>query len=116
LSVAVSGAEECEAKASPHLQTAVENLLENAAIHSESDQPEATVHLKNGSRKELTVSDNGPGIPDQELTVLEKGSEDALEHGSGLGLWLVKWIADRSDADLEFETGAAGTDVRLQFS
>jgi signal transduction histidine kinase len=116
LSVSVTGANTCQATASPHLQTAVENLLENAAMHNPAENPRATIHLSNGSKKQLTVSDNGPGIPDQELTVLEKGSEDALEHGSGLGLWLVKWIADRSDADLEFETGDDGTDVRLQFS
>jgi PAS domain S-box-containing protein len=115
LSISISGAEECHAMASPHLQTAVENLLENAALHNTSEQPEVAVHLTNGSQKRLTISDNGPGIPEQELTVLDKGSEGALEHGSGLGLWLVKWIADRSNADLTFETGDHGTDVVLTF-
>lgn len=116
LSVSVTGAERCPVTASPQLQTVIENLLENAAVHNTNPNPQATVHVVNGSEKRVTVSDNGPGIPEQEITVLEKGREDALEHGSGLGLWLVKWIADRSGATLEFETGEDGTAVSLQFT
>jgi PAS domain S-box-containing protein len=115
LSVSVIGSDECPIRASPHLQVAIENLLENAAVHNDSADPEATIELDDTDGLWLAVSDNGPGIPEQEITVLEEGTENALEHGSGLGLWLVKWIADRSGATLEFEANDAGTEVTLRF-
>lgn len=51
----------------------------------------------------LSVADNGPGIPDHEYEVLTAGEETALEHGSGLGLWLVFWVVDKSGGDLAFD-------------
>ncbi|WP_197409880.1 ATP-binding protein, partial [Haloferax profundi] len=65
----------------------------------------------------IHVTDNGPGIPDTELTVLESGTETPLQHISGLGLWLVHWIIDRSNGRLRFaENQPRGTVaiVRLQ--
>jgi PAS domain S-box-containing protein len=115
LSLSVTGPEECAITASPHLQVAIENLLENAAVHNDSARPEAVVRIDDTDGLWLTVSDNGPGIPEQEITVIEEGTEDPLEHGSGLGLWLVKWIADRSGATLSFETSGDGTEVTLRF-
>jgi PAS domain S-box-containing protein len=115
LSVSVTGPGECPVNASPHLQIAVENLLENAVVHNDSERPRATVRIDDSDGLQLIVSDDGTGIPAQEITVLEERSESALEHGSGLGLWLVKWIANRSNATLEFETDAEGTDVIITF-
>jgi signal transduction histidine kinase len=64
----------------------------------------------------LTVSDDGPGIESEELTVLDEAAETQLLHGSGIGLWLVKWVVDRSDATLCFDTGPDGTDVTIRFA
>ncbi len=36
------------------------------------------------------------GVPDNEGEVLGAAEETALEHGSGLGLWLVTWGCARS--------------------
>jgi signal transduction histidine kinase len=51
----------------------------------------------------IEVSDNGPGIPEQDRNVLKEGRETALEHGSGLGLWLVYWVVDKSGGVLGFD-------------
>jgi len=51
----------------------------------------------------IAVADNGPGIPDHEYEVLTAGEETALEHGSGLGLWVIFWIVDKSGGELTFE-------------
>jgi len=51
----------------------------------------------------IAVADNGPGIPDHEYEVLTAGEETALEHGSGLGLWLVYWVVEKSGGELTFE-------------
>jgi signal transduction histidine kinase len=64
----------------------------------------------------LRVSDRGPTIPAEEVAVLDAGHETPLAHGSGIGLWLVKWVADHSGATLTFERAEEGTTVELVFS
>jgi len=54
------------------------------------------------SRFVLTVEDDGPGIPDHEIEAVESGRETALEHGSGLGLWVVEWGAAAIGADVDY--------------
>ncbi len=62
----------------------------------------------------VTVTDDGPGIPEGELAVVRSGEETALDHGSGLGLWLARWGVERIGADLSFETGPEGTTATVE--
>jgi len=61
----------------------------------------------------VVVEDDGPGVPEGELAVVETGEETALDHGSGLGLWLATWATERIGADLSFEIGDDGTTATL---
>jgi signal transduction histidine kinase len=61
----------------------------------------------------VTITDDGPGIPQQEIEVLNAESETQLEHGSGIGLWLVQWIIDRSNGTVEIESAEDGSTVKL---
>lgn len=61
----------------------------------------------------ITVADDGPGLPSHERQVLEEGDESALEHGSGLGLWLVNWLVVQSGGDLTIETTDGGTTITV---
>ena len=72
--------------------TVVRNLVENAAQHNTASEPwvEVTVTVRDG-RVELTVADNGPGIPDQDRAAIDADAETQLEHASGLGLWIANW-------------------------
>jgi nitrogen-specific signal transduction histidine kinase len=86
------------------LDVAVSNLVENAVEHNDAAEP--TVRVECASDPDcvrVTVADDGPGIPEVERTVLTEGDETPLEHGSGLGLWLVHWIVTASDGDLSFD-------------
>ncbi|MFB6268766.1 MAG: sensor histidine kinase, partial [Halobacterium sp.] len=84
-------------------ETVVRNVVENAAEHNGADEPIVVVSASvDGDAVSLAVSDNGPGIPEQERAVLERGGESALEHGSGLGLWAVYWGVVRMGGDLSF--------------
>jgi len=86
------------------LETAVEYLVENAIQHSDSDEPAVAVEVgTTGDDVDIAVRDDGPGIPPVEREVLESGSETPLEHGSGLGLWIVYWLISQSDGHLSFE-------------
>jgi len=66
------------------------------------------------ARFRLTVDDDGPGIPDHEIETVESGRETALEHGSGLGLWVVAWGAAAIGADVDYaEREPRGTTVAV---
>jgi signal transduction histidine kinase len=113
--------EGCYAKIGSGLSFIVDNLVENAIQHNDSQQPAVTVTVQSVAREgtqwiELLVEDNGPGIPDIETAVLDKGKETPLEHGSGVGLWLINWLVDHVDGDLSFEENdPRGTRVVVRF-
>ncbi|PSP17002.1 hypothetical protein BRC62_05200 [Halobacteriales archaeon QH_10_67_13] len=96
----------------PQLRTALYNAVENAAQHN--DPPAMTVSVVAepvGDGLDVEVRDNGPGIPDQELVVLEDGQETPIKHGSGLGLWVMKLVAGNSAVEISYETRPDGTTV-----
>jgi signal transduction histidine kinase len=62
----------------------------------------------------VVIADNGPGLPEQDRTAITEGRETALEHASGLGLWLAHWLVDRSGGHLRFhDASPRGTVVEL---
>jgi signal transduction histidine kinase len=101
-------------RSSGHIETAIENLVVNAIEHNDADRKEVriTAHTR-GDCVEVIVADNGPGIPDHEIDVLQEREETDLRHGSGFGLWLVDWILDHSDGEVSFESDDDGTSVYL---
>lgn len=97
------------------VRAVVSNLVENALVHAETDAPRVVVALREDGPDavEVAVSDDGPGIPSGELAPLQAGTEDALTHGSGIGLWIAKWASRRLGGALSFETDEGGTTVAL---
>lgn len=90
-----------------HLTAAVGNLLDNAIEHNDTERPSVWItaeRAENDAYVHIRVADDGPGIPETEREVLRKGTETPLQHGSGLGLWLVYWIATMSRGEVTFET------------
>lgn len=109
---------EIDVKANVELATEV--LVENAIVYNDQPVPEVeiAVTLTNGSgpgpNAVLTVSDNGPGIPDEERTVIEEGEETPLFHGSGLGLWIVHWTVTLAGGQVEIiDREPRGTTVSI---
>jgi signal transduction histidine kinase len=105
----------------PTVATAVEQILDNACRYNEGDRQRVRVSTGVGNRDGrsvawITVQDDGPGIPEQEQSVLKEGRETALEHGSGLGLWLVYWVVRESNGRLGFDVrNGEGTKVTMEF-
>ncbi|WP_434521508.1 histidine kinase N-terminal 7TM domain-containing protein [Halorubrum sp. AS12] len=113
--VTVTAPESAVVSADELLESAVRNVLENAVVHNDGDDPhvEASV-VADGDRFRIDVADDGPGIPPVERAVFSEARETALEHASGLGLWLVHWIVTESGGDLEIDTREpTGTVVRM---
>lgn len=107
--VSVTTPESAVAESAPRLETAMWELLENAAKHA-GEGPNVAVSVRvDAAGVVIRVSDGGPGLPEQEREVLVSGTETPLVHGSGLGLWLVYWVVESLDARLtvpESEEGA----------
>ncbi|MFC7046110.1 histidine kinase N-terminal 7TM domain-containing protein [Halobacteriaceae archaeon GCM10025711] len=86
------------------LEDVFSNLVENAAEHNTNPDPHVWVSVEaRDERVRVAVADDGPGIDDYERSVLERGTETQLEHGSGLGLWLAKWGTDIGGGTISFE-------------
>ncbi|QLH84697.1 PAS domain S-box protein [Halosimplex pelagicum] len=100
------------------IELALTELIENSVeyggdgvhVRVESDRSEGRVDLR--------VDDDGPGIPDYERTVVDESTEiTQLEHGSGLGLWIVRWVVDSCGGRLRFEeSDLGGTAVVLSLT
>jgi PAS domain S-box-containing protein len=81
-------------KAKEALKEAIRELVMNAVKHS-GPAPTVSVTVSDDTTENgvsVTVSDDGPGLPAVEQTVLERGYETPLAHSSGLGLWFVNWV------------------------
>jgi signal transduction histidine kinase len=105
----------CRLPFGSNMGLALENLIENAAQHNDAPNPVVYITVaETGEGVTISISDNGDGVPAAELAVLETGEESALEHGSGMGLWIVKWVIENSAASIEFETGEEGTTARIE--
>ncbi|SKC67175.1 sensor histidine kinase [Pseudoxanthomonas indica] len=100
----------------------VRNLIDNAVRYS-GEQGHIRVHCarRADGGVEMTVSDNGPGVPlDERERIFERffrGSTGNGERGSGIGLSLVQRIARAHGATLSVEDGrdACGLCVRVVF-
>lgn len=105
------------------IRKAIWELLDNAIVHNDNEDVVVAIEISSGeaidgtARRIVTIHDNGPGIPIEERETLFHGDEHKLRHGSGLGLWFVKWLVDRSDATLSFENSRfdRGTAVQIRF-
>ncbi len=95
------------------------NLVENAIRHC----PEPAEISVNASPAPggpvVMVSDNGPGIPADErekvMTRLYKLDNGRMAEGAGLGLSLVKAVADLHGAALSMDDNRPGLIVRVEF-
>lgn len=108
--------------AGPALQEAVVELAENAIEHTAAD---STLEIRVETYRStdsivITVADDGPGIPpDEQAIITGTRSITPLDHGSGLGLWLAKWIVEAYGGELAFvgpdpQLGGAAIELRIR--
>ena len=86
------------------LRVVLGNLCSNAVRHNDADAPWVRIDAAvEGDWVEVTVADDGPGIDPAEYDVLNRGTETPLRHGSGIGLWIVKWGVDHLGGRIRFD-------------
>lgn len=91
------------------VRNAIENALEHnpSPVHVEitSDVSEDTVTLH--------IADDGTGIPESDLEAINSEAESKLTHGSGVGLWLMKWVVEKSHGSLTLRNSDDGVCVDM---
>ncbi len=108
-SITIEASESVSVSVRPSFEIALTELLENAVKHA-GEEPTVTVEIERTPRSiVLAVTDDGPGLPTQEQSVLTNEVETPLVHGSGLGIWLAYWIVTTHGGDLESTVTDAGT-------
>jgi len=106
------------ARAPPSVEVALVELLENAVIHHPSgDGPVTVAVTDDDTHVTIQVCDECAPIPGQVQQTISRGAEQPLHHNDGLGLWIVRWVADSVDASLSFKRRAddVGNAVVLSF-
>lgn len=98
------------------IERVVMNLLSNAVKYSPHNTCVTVRVEKEDSQAVLTVSDQGPGIAQDDLGVLFQPfgrgrSAEALAEGTGMGLYVVKQIVEAHDGriDVQSELGHGAT-------
>ncbi|WP_423995253.1 ATP-binding protein [Halorubrum trapanicum] len=113
-SVTVDVPERAVAETLPQIETALWELLENAAEHA---GPQPTIDItvvRSGELIVITIADDGSGLPEDERDVLANGKEEPLIHGQGLGLYLAYWIITNLDGEIEVPGSPSGTTITIE--
>lgn len=97
------------------VRTILTELISNGVKHAEIDEPPVHVSVrKSADGVVLTIEDEGPGVPEEEYTVLESVEQSQLRHGRGLGIWMAQWTVTRLGGTLSFDADSSGTVVTVQ--
>lgn len=99
--------DESHAIAHPVLSEVVWVLLENAVEHNDKPTPEVDVEIERGPEMvTVRITDNGPGLPEQERVALETAKEPVpTAHASGVDLWMARWFVEQFGGTLRAREG-----------
>lgn len=93
----------------------VENLINNSRKYAKTEI-NISMTKKEGS-VEIHFRDRGDGIPDEDLPFITdkfyRGRNCGDENGSGLGLYIVKYITEKSGGELELKNLDPGLEVTV---
>jgi signal transduction histidine kinase len=94
---------------------AIRNLVENALEHGGETPSVAVTGTRVDGEVVVTVTDDGPGIPEHVRSVVF-GDRDVtqLDHGTGLGLWLTRWIIESYGGLLVYSRRGGETTVSIR--
>jgi two-component system OmpR family sensor kinase len=109
--------EDLAVRANQRLEHALVHLIENAVVHDTSDTPTVTVSVtETAGSVRISVTDDGPGLPESERALLETGDIDHFDNpGSGFGLNIVRFLVESYRGSIE-TTVDDGTTVTVVLS
>jgi len=92
------------------------NLLTNALRHNpEGTRATVTVRTRSGNRIEITVSDDGPGLPSEiRAALFDSGTRGRTRtSGAGLGLSIARGIVQAHGGEIGLDDQQPGTSFRI---
>lgn len=94
------------------LSIAIQNLLGNAHKYASTESPIGIQVACSATHASIAVTDSGPGIDDKDLPNIFKpyyrGSNSGRQQGSGLGLHLVRYIAEQHQGSATAQAQSGG--------
>lgn len=91
------------------LPSVFRNLLKNAVVHNDSDNVEIDVATAvRDSSVVVTISDNGPGFPEDTDSMFEQGATLGGPESTGIGLSLVKTLVTSYGGEISVRNGSTG--------
>lgn len=91
---------------------ALSHALDNAITHSEAKAPVVTVSIgpsPNTGRVEIRIKDRNAPIADTEIeSIFTRGNVTTTSHGSGVGLFVMKWCIESLGGELTFKRNDSG--------
>lgn len=97
-----------------HLRQVLWNLLRNAMRYAGSAAAAVRVMLRDyGDRVELSIIDNGPGVPASSRSHLFEPFFTTEAKGTGLGLYLARELCAANHASLEYVADMPGAHFRI---
>jgi len=104
-----------QVRANTMLDNLVAHLVENAVVYNDSDSPRVEVAVTDTTDTvTISVSDNGPGLPERQLDLLERGEIGSYEDRStGFGLDLVRLLVRSYGGRTEATVSDDGTTITL---
>lgn len=106
-------------KSGDKLYVVIESLIDNALRYNNSQNPNINIFISKKTNEHIifSIKDNGPGIEKQEKDIINNKKEiSELNHGSGLGLWLSKWIIEKYGGKINIhinDCGGTTIDIKL---
>lgn len=96
----------------------IENILNNAKKYAGGYEVRIWTIIKEDTY-EIHIKDGGNGIPDEDVPFIfnkfYRGKNTENIEGSGLGLYIVKYIMEKMDADVELNNSREGLEIILKF-
>ena len=100
---------------SKRLEQLIGNLINNSRKYAKTQIDVSMKRL--ADRAEITVSDHGGGIPDEDLPFVfnkfYRGKNCGDENGAGLGLYIVRYIAVQSGGEVKLKNTGDGLAVTV---
>jgi len=108
---------DCKVKGGALLEELFSNLVGNSVKHSDCEEIKVSIRVEEDECM-VTIEDDGSGIPDDiKEKIFEKGFKSGTNAGTGLGLYMVREIAESYGGSVEVEDselGGAGFTVHLR--
>jgi PAS domain S-box-containing protein len=99
------------------IRQVLQELVGNSLEHASADSPHVEISVRETSdgTVEITIADDGPGLPEREREILAAGTETQLKHAQGIGLWFVNWAITQLGGTVQFrENDPEGSIVTIR--